>query len=231
MPGFPESIQALYIARGLWLRVRVLDLPAALTGKDAIRVAVSAALGAMEPEQPEQVRQPTDESARVHLLAKHARAVAGVARQAVIGHAWSEMDEAAEQEHAARLAAVHDAAAEGYRLASAAHAAAVAAAGDDPAVITAAGEALAQEIARIDAETVAAVETIGPFAPGQPPQSWQPITIVPNPQDEDRPRGKYAVATLDQVAVEWSYKVSDVALRAVWEARSVVRPLSPTAKP
>jgi len=49
--------------------------------------------------------------------------------------------------------------------------------------------------------------------------------------NEDRARGKYAVVTLDLVAADWCYRVSDVALRVVWEARAAVRPLSRSGRP
>ena len=231
MAGFPESIEAVYVGGGLWLRVRVLDLPVALTGKDAIRVAVSAAKTAMEPDQPPREGQPMDESTYVHRLAKHAKAVTGVARQAVIGHAWSAADEEADQAHAAAVAAVHERAAEGYRQAAEAHAAALGGAGEDPQAVATASEALTREVARIDAETAEALAAIQPPARGPAPTNWQPITIVPNPQDEDRARGKYAVVTLDLVAADWCYRVSDVALRVVWEARAAVRPLSRSGRP
>lgn len=231
MAGFPESIEAVYVGGGLWLRVRVLDLPAALTGKDAIRVAVSAAKTAMEPDQPPREGAPVDESTYVHRLAKHAKAVTGVARQAVIGHAWSTADEEADQAHAAAVAAVHERAAEGYRQAAEAHAAALGEAAEDPQAVAAASEAMTRDVARIDAETAEALAAVEPPARGSAPTNWQPITIVPNPQDEDRARGKYAVVTLDLVAADWCYRVSDVALRVVWEARAAVRPLSRSGRP
>lgn len=232
MAGFPSAAEAVYVGGGLWLRVTVLTLSDAMKGQDAIKVAVNLARSAMEPEQPpQQPGRPENESARIAKLSKHLAAVSSVARNAVTAHAWSTVAEEAEQAHVALEAALDDQGAERYRQAAQVHAEALAAAGDDPEAITAANKAMAAAIVDTDTWLAQAKAALPPVDPGPEPTDWRPMTIVPNPRDEDRAAGKLCVAALDQVAKLWAYRVTDVALRTAWEAQREVRPLSGSGRP
>lgn len=227
MPGFPSAAEAVYVGGGLWLRVHVLTLSEAMKGKDAIRVAVNIARGAMEPEQPPlAANRPERESELVAKLSKHLAAVSSVARGAVTGHAWSAVAEQAEATRKGLEAELDEQGADRYRQAAQVHAAALAAAGDDPEAIAAANKAMAAAIVETDGWLAGQHASLLPVDPGPAPSEWLPLVIVPNSRDEDRAAGKLCVAALDQVSTLWAYRVADVALRAAWEAQREVRPLS-----
>lgn len=227
---FPSALEAVYVGGGLWLRVKVLTLADAIRGKDALRMAVHVAVSAMEPELPIHPARPEDESQRVQRLSRHAAAVAGVARTAVVGHAWSEQAQAAEAARDALVQPIEAQAAGRYQEAQTVHAAALEAVDGDAEAVAAAGRVLVAAVAEVDAWLTEARASVPPLDPGPVPAVWLPLTVVPNPQDEDRQAGRLCVAALDQVAMLWSYRVADVALRAAWEAQREVRPLSASGR-
>lgn len=224
MAGFPSALEPVYIGQGLWLRVKVLTLPDALKGADSVRVAVGIAAAAAEPDTRDGDERPQPDSARLAARINSARSMTGVARSAVIGHAWSNFSESAEAEWRAQIAHVNDEAARRYTALRDEHAAAMAGV-TDPSAIAAASDALGMKIAAVD-EWLMEESGKHRLEPGTPPSQWLPLTIVPNPQDEDRDRNMICAASIDQISQAWMYHVADVALRAVLESRSEVRPLS-----
>lgn len=198
---FPQSLEPVYIGGGVWMRVKVLDLTDALTSIEGLEAAVSIAQRAAEPEDAV-VREGPGRGLRLRDQVRTMKVLQGVARQAVVGFCYAAHVADAEQEMRREAAAAARAAMQVQK-------------GDDTGEAVVAAEAAAQAVR-------------DSFSPGEPPEAWDRINLVANQTDEDRNAGKVAIASVDQIAPGWVYRVGDVALRAGLDAARSVSPLSET---
>lgn len=206
--GFPDSLRAVYVGGGLWLRVKVLTLPEAMQGLEGLEAAVMIAAQAAVPDDERESMGPMRGQSK-RLAMKTVEVLQGVSKDAVIGYAWSESAKDAERRRSEAIADAY-----------AALKAAVESAGEDEPAIVAAREAYTAAL-----ETIEAAHDIGPE-----PDQYERMQIVRNPQDENRPAGKFCFATLDQVSTQWATAAGNAALAAGLAAMERVSPLPATAK-
>lgn len=209
MDDFPSSLRPVYVGGGLWLRVKVLALTEAIEGLEGLDAAVMIATKAATPDD-ERVTEGPMRGQSKRLQAETLRVMQGVCRQAVIAYAWSDEAKAAE---AARTKSISEA---------------NGALRDAVAALDEGDEAGAEAL---QAERNRAVEAaLSAFGPGAEPEQWSKLSIVANPQDENRERGKLCYATLDLVAPAWATHAGNVALEAGLKAAERAAPLLAAAK-